>query len=273
MKISCIPVVLFPQIIAGGMSLGSWARMASEIGLDGIDLSTLFLRNHTPVYLVSVVKELEAEGMAVVMIAAYPDFSHPDRTQRERELEYLRGDIALASQIGARYLRILAGQAHPETQVQEGIGWVAENFKQAAATAERFHVQLVYENHSKPSSWFLSDFSHPTQVFLEIAERIRDTGIGLNFDTANVIAYGDDPRDLLGQIVDRVVTVHAADTSTRGKLTLTALGTGRVPFNELFSVLKRHGFDNWISLEDGSKDAREGLARARTFVRRVWDEA
>jgi len=49
------------------------------------------------------------------MITTYPDFTHPCATQREREIEYLRNDIAVASQLNAKFLRVTAGQAHPET--------------------------------------------------------------------------------------------------------------------------------------------------------------
>ncbi len=50
MKVSSLPVSLFPQIIGGSMQIGEWARLGAELALDAIDLSIMFLRNHTPVY-------------------------------------------------------------------------------------------------------------------------------------------------------------------------------------------------------------------------------
>ena len=101
-------------------------------------------------------------------------------------------------------MRIVAGQAHKGLNSNEGIRWVIENFKSASIVAEKYGIKLLYENHTKPGAWKYIDFSQPTEIFLEIAEGIKDTSIGINFDTANTIAYGDDPIPVLEQILDRV---------------------------------------------------------------------
>ena len=51
MKVSCIPVSFFSGIASGKMTIKEWAGIGAEVGLDAIDLSTVFLRNHTPVYI------------------------------------------------------------------------------------------------------------------------------------------------------------------------------------------------------------------------------
>ena len=255
------------------MEIGAWARMAAEFRLDAIDLSVMCLKNHAPAYLRQVREDIESAGLPLVMVTTYPDFTHPDPIQRERELEYLRRDIALSSELGATYLRIVAGQAHPDTPVEEGIAWVIENFKRATPVADRFKVRLVYENHSKPGAWDYVDFSHPTEIFLEIAEGIKEAGIGINFDTANTVVYGDDPVAVLRTVIGQVETIHAADTAKRGKLEPVLLGEGVVPFAELFSLLKQNGFDGWICIEEASNTGREGIRKAVEFVRKTWSEA
>ena len=273
MKISCIPVSFFTDIVSGKMTIKEWASIGAEVGLDAIDLSTVFLRNHTPVYLEKIRNDIGSEGMSIAMIATYPDFSHPAPIQRDREMEYLRNDIALASNLGAKFLRILAGQAHPQTKIKEGIKWIIENFKKVSPIGDKFNVKLVYENHSKPGSWQYVDFSHPTEIFLTIAEGIKDTNIGINFDTANTIAYGDEPIPVLKQVLNRVVTIHAADTSTKGELNHVLLGEGLVPFKEIFSLLKQNKFDGWICIEEGSNTGKEGIEKAIDFVKKTWAAA
>jgi len=252
------------------MSLRDWAEIGAEAGLDGIDLSIIFLKNHTPVYLRQVEKDFQAVGLPVVMITTYPDFCHPDAVQRERELAYLRHDIAMASDLRTPYLRIVAGQAHPDIKEHDAFDWVLDGFKRAADFAQAFDVQLVYENHSKPGAWAYTDFSHSTERFLKIAAALRDTAIGINFDTGNTLVYGDDPAPVLEAVIDQVMTVHAADTSTRGKLDPVALGTGQVPFPELFAILKRSGFDGWISIEEASGTGVGAVKKAADFVRQTW---
>lgn len=272
MKVSCLPVSLFPKILSGKMSIKEWARIGLQAGLDAIDLSIILLKNHTPTYIKQLREDIESEGMSITMVATYPDFSHPDPIQREREYEYLRHDIAIASNLGAKYVRILAGQAHPDTGVEEGIGWVIEYFKSVSSLSEKFKVKLLFENHSRPEVWDLVDFSHPTEIFLKILEGIRNTNIGINFDTANTLVYGDDPIQVLDSVIKRVETIHVADTASREKLHPVLLGMGIVPFRKIFSLLKQNGFDGWLCIEEASNNGKEGIKKAADFVHKIWSE-
>ncbi len=273
MKVSCIPVYFYDDIVSGKMTIGQWARIGKEARLDGIDLSTIFIKNHTPVYLNEIKKELSKAGMKVVMVTAYPDFTHPDKLQREREFDYLRRDIALSSEIGARYLRVLAGQAHPGIMAAEGIVLAVEYLRKSVPIAAKYGVKLLYENHSKPGSWHYTDFSGPSDIFLKIVEGISDTDIRINFDTANSIALGEEPIFLLKKIVNRVETIHAADTSTKGELNHVLLGTGLTPFKEIFSILKENGFNGWINIEENSRMGIYGVNKSVEFIRKIWQES
>jgi sugar phosphate isomerase/epimerase len=133
-------------------------------------------------------------------------------------------------------------------------------------------VKLVYENHAKPGAWQHTDFSHPTDIFLEIVERTANISLGVNWDTANTIGYGDEPIPVLKRVLNRVVSVHAADTSARGELKHVLLGTGLVPFKEMFQILRDAGLDGWICIEEASFKGSAGVRTAADFVRRVWNE-
>lgn len=272
MKTSCLPVSFFKSIQNGKLSLKDWARIARNCGLDAIDLSIVLVKNHTPVLLKQIRQDFEDEDMGVTMITTYPDFTHPCSIQREREFDYLRHDIAITSQIGAKYLRILAGQAYPETGIEEGKNWVIEYFKRASKVADKYGVVLLYENHSKPGAWDYTDFSLPTHIFLDIYKCTRDTSIKINFDTGNTLVFGDDPIPVLEKVIEDVETIHIADNSTRCKLSPVVIGTGIVPFKEIFGFLKQHSFDGWLCIEEGSNTGESGIKTAVDFVRETWKE-
>lgn len=273
MKISCLPVAMFPQFINGEMNIPKWACEGASIGLDGVDISTHFFTNHSPSHLVPLKKSLDKSGISIIMVTAYPDFTHPDPLQRDRELLYLSRDIALASQLEARYVRVLAGQAHPGIDRTASIQNVITNLEKAADIASNFGITLVYENHSKPSAWQYTDFSHPTDIFLEILEGILGTGIKVNFDTANVIAYGDDTMELLNKVINYVETIHVADTSTYGKLTPARIGSGLAPLEDIFSVLKARGFEGWLCIEECVSTTVESIKESVKIVRNLWENA
>ncbi|NLE44576.1 MAG: sugar phosphate isomerase/epimerase [Chloroflexi bacterium] len=273
MKLSCLPVSFFSDIVEGRMSVGEWAQMGADLGLDGIDISILFVTDRSTEALISLRQEIERSGLGLVMVTSYPDFTHPDPAQRERELAMEQEVVSVSAALGAQYVRVTAGQAHPETSREDGIEWAVDGLRRLVDTMQGQGVTLVYENHGKPGAWTYTDFSQPPDIFLEIARRTEDVGLRINFDTANAAAFSDDPVCLLRQVVDRVETVHAADTAIRGELQHVLLGTGVAPYLDLFGVLKAAGWDGWICMEENARQGREGVERAAAFVRTAWTEA
>lgn len=272
MKISCLSVSLFPLILEGKMTIPEYARLCKTLGLDGFDLGMILIKNHTPRYLQQLRKDIEEAGIGLVMITTYPDFTHPDKVQREREFEYLRHDIALASNLGAHFLRITAGQAHPATKREEGIGWVVDNFRRIAPIADQFGVKLVYEDHSKPGAWDYMDFSNPPDIFTEIADQLRDTTIGINFDTANILVANEDRTiEVLEQVYDMVETIHVNDIAIKGEMSPVQIGTGIVPIRDIFSFLKEREFGGWLCIEEWGNNGIEGVKKAVEYVRSAWE--
>lgn len=273
MKLSCIPVSFFKEIIGGSISIGEWAQLGKEVGLDAIDVSILFIPDQSRAAVARLRKTIEATGMRVAMVASYPDFTHPDAAQRARELALAQEVVDVAAGLGAELVRVTAGQAHPETGRQDGIRWATEGLRQLTDRTRKSGVRLVYENHAKPGAWTYTDFSQPPDIFLAIVKATTDVGLGLNFDTANATAFSRDPLGLLEQCIDRVVSVHAADTAVHGELKPVLLGTGLTPLEAIFRRLVQAGWDNWICIEEASFQGRDGVAKAAHVVRQLWDRS
>jgi sugar phosphate isomerase/epimerase len=260
--------------MSGQMSVKAYAQLCKSLELDAFDLGIILIKNHAPTTINSLKRDMVEAGIALAMITTYPDFTHPDPIQREREFEYLRHDIAVASALGAKFLRITAGQAHPEMPIPKGIDLVVDYFYKIAPIAEKFGVKLVYEDHSKPGAWDYIDFSNPPDIFLAIADQIKDTSIGINFDTANILVAGEDRTlEVLEKVIANVETVHVAETATFGKMDPVLLGTGIVPIAEVFSLLKSHGWDKWLCIEEWGNLGLEGVKKAVDYTRLTWDKA
>ena len=266
MKLSCLPVSLFNQIIDGSMPVAEWARQAREIGFDGIDMSVMFVPMRTRSYLSKLKKEIKAVGMPIVMMTSYPDFTHPDLVQRRREADYFISDIALASELEIKYLRITAGQNHKGIAVDEGVALVSDAFHRMDEVAKRYGVTLLFENHAKPGAWAQYDLSYNPKVFLCICERIKDTGVKINFDTGNAVAWGVDPLKILSQIYDMVEVIHISDMKQRGIFSPTAIGHGVVNNDGVIQYIKSKGFNNWICIEEASGQGLKGIKQARIYI-------
>jgi sugar phosphate isomerase/epimerase len=270
MKLSCLPVSFFPEIIAGKMSVLEWAQIAAALSLDGIDISILFVQDYSPQQLRRLRRQVEAIGMRIVMVTSYPDFTHPDAAQRARELARGQEVVEMAALLGAQMVRVTAGQAHPQTGRQEGVAWAVEGLCKLHTSTRGSGVTLAYENHSKPGVWAYTDFSEPPEIFLEIVRGTAEVGLGINFDAGNAATFALDPCALLREVLPRVVSVHASDSSTRGALKHVLLGTGVTPYAAIFAELKRAGWDGWICMEEASYQGRQGVEAAARFIRDVW---
>ncbi len=274
MKLSCLPVSLFKELDSGEISIKEWAEYGKGLNLDAIDLMMVNIKSHTPKYLKTMKTGLDEVGIGIAMITTYPDFTHPCEKQRKREKIYLENDIAVASQLKAKFLRVTAGQAHPETSRKDGIKWAIEGLLSVEETAKEFGVKLVYEDHSKPGGWDYMDFSNPPDIFLEIAKGIKGSSIGINFDTANILVAGVEKTvEVLEQVIDQVETIHVNDITTIGKMETCVIGTGIVPNKAVFSCLKKHGWDNWLCIEEWGNKGLEGINQAVNTTRQFWKEA
>lgn len=274
MKISCLPVSLFDEICSGKMDILDWAREAKRMGYDGIDISMMFLKNKTPYYIRTLKEGLQELEMPIAMMTTYPDFTHPDDVQREREFLYLVAEIAFCSQVGIRYLRILAGQDHPDIIYHETVANVVKYFKRAAAFADEYGVELVYEDHAKPGAWDIIDFSYDPKIFLDICHGIKNTSIGINFDTGNITAFGDDPIRILQQLdVAKIKTIHVTDMKQVGVFDPCVIGQGATDNKAIFRYLKERGFNGWLCIEEASNCGLEGIKKAHDYVRATWENA
>ena len=267
MRFSCLPVSYFPLVHAGGMTVQRWGREAAALGFDGFDISSIFIARHTPVYLREIREFLAESPIPLVMMTTYPDFTHPDAMQRRREIDYFLTDIAVCSELGIPYLRLLSGQAWPTVSVEQGLEYVEQAFLRVSEAARDYGVTLVYENHAKPADWDYLDFGFPLSVFRRIIPLINGRTIRLNFDTANATAAGADSLRLLREVYPLVETIHLSDTASTTGLAPVQLGTGLTPNKKVLEWLKIQRFRGWICIEEASGQGRAGIQAAADFIR------
>ncbi len=273
MKLSCLPVSLYDDIFSGKSTIADWIRFGAELKLDGVDFSIKFFpyRDHK---LINTIRTILAKrGLEACMLACYCDFTHPDSTQRSQELTDLKSDIELAKNLGATFIRVTAGQNHPGIAREEGVRWVNEGFRRALDVAEKHGITLAYENHTKGAPWQYWDFSQPSEIFLQILDELSDTPLGVCFDTANPLVLKEDVLGLLDQVIDRVVVLHVFDMREVGTFEPVRVGAGVSPISHVFSRMRQNNYDGWLSIEEASKQGRQGFEESVQYVKQTWEQA
>ena len=187
-------------------------------------------------------------------------FHTPRRSaQRAQELTDLKADIGLAKALGVKFIRVTAGQNHPDTEREAGVRWVTDGFRRALDEAEKHGITLAYENHTKGAPWDYWDFSQPTEIFLEILDALSDTPLGVCFDTANPLVLGEDVLALLEKVIQRIVVLHIFDLRAVRIFEPVRVGTGASPIQPIFARLRQAGYEGWFSIEEASRSGRQGF--------------
>ncbi len=270
MRLSCLPVSLYPDLTSRRLTLGAWFRTAAELGLDGADLSVAHVSSRSVASLDTLRCQAAEAGVELAILVTYSDFTHPDPRYRARQVDDVRGWIDAAARLGVTFIRVTAGQAHPGVPEDAGLDWAVEGLNACTRDAAAAGVRLLYENHTRGSVWEYNDFTQPAARFLEVARRTAGSGLEILFDTANCLALGDDPEAVLGEVIDRVGAIHLSDIRRRGAFEPTLIGTGVAPLQRLLQRLTSSGFDGWISIEEASRTGPEGFHHAVAFADRAW---
>jgi len=226
---------------------------------------------------------VEDIGKEIPMMCCSPDFTHPDQKFREKEILKQKQWIDMTNILGGSYCRVLSGQKRPGLSLSEGLHYASKCIADCLSYAEERGITLVLENHYKDDFWKYPEFAQKKDVFKSLVESINHPSFGVNFDPSNTFLAGEEPLDLLYSISDRVVTMHASDRYLKsgtiddlkkidsGKigyaniLSHGEVGKGMNDYDLIFKELKRVGFDNWISIEDGV-DGFDQLERSVKFV-------
>ena len=277
-----------PLCVDGSMSLDEWIELAATLDIQGLEMYSgmLDLRDSSawPRY-----RKLAADhGLAIPMLCCSPDFTHPDASFRQQQIDQQKQWIEMAQALGGSYCRVLSGQRRPELSIDQGVGYAAECIIACHDHACRHDVTLNIENHYKDNYWQFPEFAQRMDVFCQLVDSIdrdRYPNFGVNFDPSNTLLAGEDPLELLRRVKDRVVTMHASDryllegtlddlrreesdsVGYATRLQHGEIGQGLNDYDAIFRQLRSVGFDGWISIEDGV-DGFEQLQRSVGFLNR-----
>jgi len=216
MKLSCLPVSFFTEIIGGSMTIAEWPGWGEISGwMPSISASCSSLTG--PARSAGAAKAGRGGGNAGAMVTSYPDFTHPDAAQRGRELALAQEVVDVAAGMGAEMVRVTAGQAHPRDGRPDGIalgdGGPDETGGQPADIGSCVWSMRITRNLGVAVHRLLSI----PDIFLAIARATAGSVLG-STSTRECHGLQRESGRSPGECLDRLVSVHAADTSELGAL-------------------------------------------------------
>ena len=268
----------------GTMSLKEWIELASGLDVEGLEWYAGFLEMADNKNWSLFRSMVEDRGKLIPMMCCSPDFTHPDKSFREKQIEKQKNWINMTYALGGSYCRVLSGQRRPELTADEGVTLAADCIYECLPFAEERNITLILENHYKDDFWEYPEFAQKTNVFCKLVDSIQHPFFGVNYDPSNAYLAGEDPIELLKRVSQRVVTMHASDRYLKEgtiedlrkeelgsagyakRLSHGEIGKGLNDYDAIFAELKKAAFNGWISIEDGV-DGMDQLQRSVVFLR------
>lgn len=288
-KLAAFPKAFMHALCKDGtMLVEDWINLACKLNIDGLEWYAGFLEMRDKNNWKKFRSMVEDHGKTIPMMCCSPDFTHPDKTFRIKEIEKEKHWIDMTYVLGGSYCRVLSGQRRPELSIDDGVRLAAECIYECLPYAQEKNITLILENHYKDDFWEYPEFAQKADVFCMLVDNIHHPNFGVNYDPSNTYLAGEDPLELLRRVLHRVVTIHASDrylkegtiddlrkeeggaTGYAKRLSHGEIGKGLNDYDAIFTELKRAGFDGWISIEDGV-DGMEQLERSVSFLRKKID--
>lgn len=293
-KLAAFPKAFMQQLCKDGtMKIADWIALASTLDIQGLEWYAGFLEMEDKTKWPEFRKMVQDTGKVIPMMCCSPDFTHPDRAFRENEIRKQKHWIDMTYILGGSYCRVLSGQKRPILSIEEGVKLASESIQECLPYAQERGITLILENHYKDDFWEYPEFAQKMEVFSLLVNKIHHPNFGVNYDPSNTFLAGEDPLELLYNVSERVVTMHASDRYLKygtiedlrneeggalgyaKRLSHGEIGQGMNDYDAIFIELKRVGFDSWISIEDGV-DGMDQLERSVAFLKKkiayYWPE-
>jgi len=153
----------------------------------------------------------------------------------------------LAAFVGAKGIRLFVG-AHVRTLDEtpdQNIPGIIQAVDEIAAFAAPLGVEVWLELHS----WFSTGKNMKL-----ILDEIREKNVKLIWDVIHSVEFGESPEETMALVGDYVAHVHIKDgrkprDPAQYRWQLTAHGEGELPTGKVLQLLKKAGYEGYLSLE------------------------
>ena len=199
----------------------------------------------------------------------------------DAEVERLRGQLEVASILGAGVLRhdvcYQLGKTGAARSFDLMLPTIAAAARRVTAYGESLGIRTCSENHG----YIAQDSDRVERLF----NAVNHDNYGLLVEMGNFVCVDEDPASAVSRVAPYAIHVHIKDmlvrpyptgnckNMTRGGNYFcgTVVGEGDVPVAQCLRILKRAGYDGYLTLEyEGAEDCitgvRRGLENARAIL-------
>ena len=241
--VGCCAYSFANYLKSGKMTMEDFILKGVELGVQGVDITTYWLKSTEPDYLLSLRRLAYRNGMPFSGAAIGTNMCQPDTTKRAEEMAKIKKWVDVTNLLGASHLRVFGGEPPAGTSDEQGIQWVVETMKPACDYAATKGVILGIESHGGITS--------KASNIVEILRQVDSPYAGCNLDISN---FPENPYPQIEACIPYATHTHVRDYYGERKEPLD--------LDRVFQMFARGGYKGYLSAEyEAQEDAMTGVPK------------
>lgn len=247
-RLSCNLYSFNEPLMSGQMTLEQVLTFCSELGFDAVDPTAYYFPNYPALpddkYVYAIKRKAFRLGLDISGTGVRNDFTLPDLTRRNAEVDLVRKWTGLAARLGAPVLRVFAGTGKelPTGHNREEVTtWVVDAIRECTEYAAKQGVMIVVQNHA--------DFIQTADDVLDIVRRVNSEWLAVNLDIGS-FKVGD-PYGQIARVAPYAATWQIKENLfVNGREVETDLG-------KIVRIVRESGYRGYLPIETlGKGDPR-----------------
>lgn len=234
------------------MTMEDFFLKAVDLGLEGVDVTTYWLKSTEPDYLHSLRHLAFRHGLPFSGTAIRTEMCQPDPAHRDAEFGNIKKWVDATEMLGASHVRVFGGELPKGATDAQGVEWTAETMKPACDYAARKGIILGIESHGGITS--------KASNILAILQRVNSPYAGCNLDISN---FDEDPYSQVESLIPYATNTHIRDFYG---------GERRLPLDldRMWQLFAKGGYQGFMSVEyENDEDAMTGVPKLVEKVKKL----
>lgn len=227
------------------MTLEDFIQRAVDLKVDGVDMTTYYLKSTDPAYLAHLRNVAYRAGMPFSGAACGSSLMQADAARRDAVLADIKKWVDVTDRLGASHLRIFGGPVPKGAAAGPVLDAAIEIYKAAADYSGQRGIVLGIENHS--------GITQTAEVCLEIMHRVDHPYAGINLDLTHFLPTAT-AYDQIAACLPYATNVHVRDRFD---------DNSPIDMDRVWRIFADAGFKGYMSIEFSSatEPAASGVPR------------
>lgn len=271
MKISVSSYSFFRLMKNDGVTQKDCISLAKELGYDGIEFSGILAPEGMTEteYARVLAEEAKKQGMPISNYCVGANLAKEPK-ELDEEIERIKKQVDIAAVLGVSTMRHDAFfDLGPFRSFYHALPTVAGGCRAITQYAEQKGIKTMVENHGL--------ICQEADRLEALCQAVDHPNFGILGDMGNFLCGDCEPAEQIGKLSGRLFLAHAKDFIVKpadglnpgegffrsrcgNYLRGTIIGHGQVPVAQCMFILKRIGYDGWLSVEfEGMEDVMTAL--------------